>query len=555
MRYGGNLITPHPHNTDTPGKGPETIDPRNLPAAPDAYREEPQIFFMAPKLPPYDVKSDKFRIGKYYMGEGYLRRLPNGRLAVLYYVALNQTPTEIGRDPPPTLHRREWVIGPDSLKTFAEHEVQMLNIAWAAYPREGEPSAYVMHSARYVSGVMHGDPDRAHEGWDAWKSAFKDPGWWSEVIFNYLSAHVPEPEVAPKPAPGSTPTENFGPPRLVPTPKPDVAPPPIPKPSVSTLPNPKPSVSTSAPYVPRGGGAAAAPKLDPLPEIPALPEVAPPLPAKPPLKSIPLQDPVPTPIGPAAPLSPRGNPPPAWIVGTLNSILTGINVLPGVAPQPQQNPQQRARRPVTLVLPPQKAALASLYRGHLGRLQHRIGRNRHTDQQAQWDADMDPRSGGDMTLENFCRGRSMEAHRPLPYTGNLSVRDVLRPRWSPTRFWPDMQVDHRIEMQVAPIGGEAAYDQNWNYELLDRSSNTSSGPRMRANIRRERSQLAAHYGDQTWMTRDLTFERIDVEPASPSGRWSYAQVRDAEHLDAYQTLTGEPEPDPAVVGECRVRGG
>jgi uncharacterized protein DUF4157 len=234
---------------------------------------------------------------------------------------------------------------------------------------------------------------------------------------------------------------------------------------------------------------------------------------------------------------------------------TDTQPTPQPVPQPEPDTQQRRRRrrrrrPVTLKLPPQKARLLGVYRDHIGRLQHEVGRARDTDQAAEWDNAMDPLSGGDMRLETYCKGANMEAYSPLPYRGNLSRRDILRPRWSAAQFWPDMQVDHRIEMQVTPVGGEDAYDQPWNYELLDRRSNTSAGPRMAANIAQERRDLSAFYRDPSWMTRRLTFDRVIAEPESNSGRWSFAKVRDGFHLRAYRTLTGEPWPDPAVVEHC-----
>lgn len=205
---------------------------------------------------------------------------------------------------------------------------------------------------------------------------------------------------------------------------------------------------------------------------------------------------------------------------------------------------------ITLVLPPQKARLLALYQSEVrrGNLQHKVGRDRDTDQTARWDEQMDPRRrGGGMSLGFFCRGRAL----------GLTDRQILRPQWTPERRypgWPDTQVDHRIEMQVSTIGNEDRFDDFWNYELLDQNSNGSSGGVMKNNIIQERKDLKNSTGDDAWLTCDLTFTRVTAPAAGNSGRWSFDQVTDGLHIRQYERDTGE-RPDPAVELECERRGG
>ncbi|HEX2725693.1 MAG TPA: hypothetical protein VHN20_07725, partial [Beijerinckiaceae bacterium] len=179
--------------------------------------------------------------------------------------------------------------------------------------------------------------------------------------------------------------------------------------------------------------------------------------------------PSPTPTPVTAPPTPAVAPPtPAPVTPPTPSIAatsTAVGITAAVVSAAQSSTGQQPQPIVTLWLPPEKSVYLSLYRSYLRLLQHRVGRDRATNQRAAWDRALDPRRAGDMSLEAFCRGRSMED--VLRRGQQLSHRDILRPRWTAAQFWPDMEVDHRIEMQVTTIGGEAQFDQPWNYELLD----------------------------------------------------------------------------------------
>jgi hypothetical protein len=191
--YHGGKITPRTTNSDQLDQ-PKGVDPRKLPEAPDAFSEEPQIVYLAPRLPEYDPVEpppQPFRLGIYLM-RPYLRRLPHGHLTVLYYIAERQM-TEFGGR-----FRPEYVVGPAWLSLFSERVDYYSGIAQLGFLTPGGESAppeYVIRSARYIAGVMHGDPERAREGLKAWGAAVKDPSWWLQVGAGYAGAAQPLPRV------------------------------------------------------------------------------------------------------------------------------------------------------------------------------------------------------------------------------------------------------------------------------------------------------------------------------------------------------------------------
>ena len=218
--------------------------------------------------------------------------------------------------------------------------------------------------------------------------------------------------------------------------------------------------------------------------------------------------------------------------------------------------EEKRKNPiVTLWLPLEKAPHLLLYAQHLHLLQHKIKRwgdsGRKTTQRDRWDASIDPTRGGEMTMENLCWGLALRDRRPGG-RGNLNLRAVLRPTWDQSHFRSDMDVDHKIEMQVAPIGREEMYDQAWNYELLDDTTNSDAGRKLDANMELEREDLFARTGDIGWRTREiLRFHRIVIVGTTTHvpGRWDRASVIEAAHLHVYQTLTGE-SADPADIRRC-----
>jgi len=193
MQHGGT-ITPRASNSDQLDlpKGPETS---GLDAAPDAFDEEPQIYYLAPRLPAYDEVDpppQPFRIDIYLM-EPYLRRLPNGNLAVLYYMASRQM-TEFGGK-----FRLEYVVGPRWLSEFRQNLDYYAGIAGLGFlgPGGSPPPEYAILSARAATGILHNDPERAHDWLKAWGAAVKDPSWWLSLGMGYAGAAEPMPEAQP----------------------------------------------------------------------------------------------------------------------------------------------------------------------------------------------------------------------------------------------------------------------------------------------------------------------------------------------------------------------
>ena len=72
---------------------------------------------------------------------------------------------------------------------------------------------------------------------------------------------------------------------------------------------------------------------------------------------------------------------------------------------------------------------------------------------------------------------------------------------------------------------------------------------MQNNIIKAREDLANITKDESWKTKDITFTRVESEGAGNAERWSYEQIEDGDHLDAYRILTGEVS-DPEKEKDC-----
>jgi hypothetical protein len=215
---------------------------------------------------------------------------------------------------------------------------------------------------------------------------------------------------------------------------------------------------------------------------------------------------------------------------------------PGPMPWPKPEPERPRLRPcpalmlpppgeqVRLRLPAAKAIWLPLYAQYVARrlLQHRVGRQRDTRQAQTWDSMM---RGGEMQRAVFEEGRAM----------GLCERQILRPRWTRERLWPDTNVDHIIEHQVATIGNERQFDQPWNFELLDRDSNQEAGWQLDAAIVYERFRLWFLTDDERWLRCDMLFTAVDAARPAAAGRWSLREVGDGEHLPAFRRLGLVPE--------------
>jgi len=241
----------------------------------------------------------------------------------------------------------------------------------------------------------------------------------------------------------------------------------------------------------------------------------------------PLPGPGPSPLLPWPELGPSPTP---WPV-------------PWPEPEPQPDPERDRRRAqcpglmtappgeqVRLRLPPAKARWLDRYAEFVRRrqLQHRLGRGRRTDQAARWDRMM---LGGEMQRAVLDQGRAM----------GLCERQILRPRWTREGLWRDTNVDHIIEHQVAPIGGEEVIDQPWNYDLLDADSNQEAGWQLDFAIVSERFRLAFATGDLRWLTCDIQFSEVEAMTPSAVGRWTVEEVGNGVHLRFFRRLGLTPE--------------
>lgn len=188
---------------------------------------------------------------------------------------------------------------------------------------------------------------------------------------------------------------------------------------------------------------------------------------------------------------------------------------------------------IVLRLPPQKPS--ALYQQHVrsGRLQHSRQRPaRHTNQLQRWEQ----------------HARTEITNEWLDYGRRLGLPDerILRPDWDRRGASVPMQVDHRIEWQVRPLGDESTLDEPWNYELLDSASNRASGSAIDNNIQAERQRIATETGDQSWLARDLTFSA--VEGGGSSGRrWSLEEIANGEHLQVFARRNGGPGTSGALL--------
>jgi hypothetical protein len=187
---------------------------------------------------------------------------------------------------------------------------------------------------------------------------------------------------------------------------------------------------------------------------------------------------------------------------------------------------------IVLRLPPQKPS--ALYQQHArsGRLQHSRQRPaRHTSQLQRWEQ----------------HARTEITNEWLDYGRRLGLPDerILRPDWDRRGASVPMQVDHRIEWQVRPLGDESTLDEPWNYELLDAASNRASGSAIDANIQAERQRIATETGDQSWLARDFTFTAVEGG-GSAGQRWSLEQITNGVHLQVYARRHGGPGASGAL---------
>ena len=201
---------------------------------------------------------------------------------------------------------------------------------------------------------------------------------------------------------------------------------------------------------------------------------------------------------------------------------------PKPAPEPLPPLVPKPRPPFVLRLPREKAPHLLTYRAWLGRLQSDPAYDRGSPAQLdKWH--QAHRLGGSHGVPSdvYERGHA------LGLTGEAGERRIRVPDWSRTRSTP-MEVDHIVELQVAPPDLRDAFDAVDNYELLDRTANGTSGRQLRINIARERAIQVAY--DPTAATRVLVSERVELSEDQDGERWSSEEIRAGEQLDAYEAL-------------------
>jgi hypothetical protein len=212
---------------------------------------------------------------------------------------------------------------------------------------------------------------------------------------------------------------------------------------------------------------------------------------------------------------------------------TSASTTPGAGPGVQAGPAVAAglssatkRPPFVLRLPMEKAPHLGTYRAWLGRLQSDPSYTRGSPAQLdKWH--QAHRIGGSHAIpaEVYERGHA------LGLTGEPGERRVRVPDWSRTRSTP-MEVDHIIELQVAPGSLRDAFDHVDNYELLDRTANGNAGRQLQRNIAAERAIQVAF--DPSAAKRVLIFDQVELDGGQPGERWRSEEIRRGDQLDAYR---------------------
>ena len=91
---------------------------------------------------------------------------------------------------------------------------------------------------------------------------------------------------------------------------------------------------------------------------------------------------------------------------------------------------------------------------------------------------------------------------------------------------------------LSPADAASSADEYLNYELIDGSTNRSSGPRLGANIAAERQQPHS----TTTQVVNLPFAgSIRSSPPAPaSARWSVREIEMGRHIDIYRDYIYDP---------------
>lgn len=212
---------------------------------------------------------------------------------------------------------------------------------------------------------------------------------------------------------------------------------------------------------------------------------------------------------------------------------------------------------VILKLPWQKSTHLPKYQEFIakGELFHSTSRmERDTDQVTKWNDNLKER----VSIALVCRSIALE----LYLSGQDDpARNLLRPYWTPKRILGKnikgdqmrMTVDHVIEYQLRPIQGGDWVDEPWNFELLEPSANSSSGSKLKDNIKAERERLAKLTGDESWLKDDIQFTKVEVDGTGQAERYSESDIETGKQLNDYKRLAGAVE-DKQVLDDCKQQG-
>jgi len=226
------------------------------------------------------------------------------------------------------------------------------------------------------------------------------------------------------------------------------------------------------------------------------------------------------------PMNDNAIPDPAKALAPAPGGKPSVPVVPGVATAP--NPNKKTRPPFVLRLPQEKAPHLATYRSWLGTLQSDPNYNRGNRRQLdKWHQAL--RLGGSHGIRKSVYDRG---HR-MGLTGEDGETLIRVPNWSPVKKIA-MEVDHIIELQVTPPGRlrEEIFDDIGNYELLDRKSNGTSGPRLAQNIVTERAIQVSF--DPTAANKVLRFDKVELDGGTAGERWLVQDIQTGRQLDVYE---------------------